>query len=126
MAARTLSLQINRVCIYLSLHFDMYIAHFVLSCIALLAFPTGAHHLQQPSSPAQYHKFPSLRERAKIQDGWRDERLAQIPALLKKYNIDAWLVSVVSREIYSNVHDHDVSETDESTRARRRPYMVVD
>ncbi|TFK43663.1 hypothetical protein BDQ12DRAFT_596951 [Crucibulum laeve] len=46
-----------------------------------------------PKEPAIYQRLPSLRERAHIQDQWRDERISTIPSLLKKYNIDAWLMS---------------------------------
>lgn len=41
----------------------------------------------------QIHHLPSLREQAAIQDGWREERLANIPAILQKHGVDAWLVS---------------------------------
>ncbi|KAK3361976.1 xaa-Pro aminopeptidase family enzyme [Lasiosphaeria ovina] len=50
-------------------------------------------------SPAQwphlprYYTLPSLREQAEIQDAWTQERRAKIPALLKKYGVDAWLIS---------------------------------
>ncbi|CAK1362273.1 unnamed protein product [Cercospora beticola] len=44
------------------------------------------------SSPHVHH-LPSLREQAKIQDGWREERLATIPAILRKHGVDAWIVS---------------------------------
>ncbi|CAL1701328.1 unnamed protein product [Somion occarium] len=46
-----------------------------------------------PSEPAKYHQLPTLREQAVILDGWRDERVARIPQLLKKYDIDVWLMS---------------------------------
>ncbi|KAF2209177.1 hypothetical protein CERZMDRAFT_107232 [Cercospora zeae-maydis SCOH1-5] len=41
----------------------------------------------------QSHRLPSLREQAKIQDGWRKERLATIPAILRKHGVDAWIIS---------------------------------
>jgi len=37
--------------------------------------------------------LPPLREQATLQDAWRDERLAQVPALLQKHNVSAWLMS---------------------------------
>jgi len=46
-----------------------------------------------PTEPAQYAELPSLRDQAKLLDRWRDERVARIPALLQKYNVDAWLMS---------------------------------
>ncbi|EME47534.1 hypothetical protein DOTSEDRAFT_31955 [Dothistroma septosporum NZE10] len=41
---------------------------------------------------AQYQCLPSLREQAQTQDGWRQEELAAIPALLRRHGVDAWLV----------------------------------
>ncbi len=46
----------------------------------------------QPALPAEYKRLPSLREQAAIQDQWRAERMSRVPALLKKYGVDAWLV----------------------------------
>ncbi|KAG6817847.1 hypothetical protein H0H87_001679 [Tephrocybe sp. NHM501043] len=42
---------------------------------------------------AEYQKLPSLREAARIQGSWREERVSRIPLLLRKYNLDAWLMS---------------------------------
>ncbi|KAF9054941.1 hypothetical protein BDZ89DRAFT_1106870 [Hymenopellis radicata] len=47
----------------------------------------------QPAFPAEYKRLPSLREQAAIQDQWRAERMSRVPALLKKYGVDAWLMS---------------------------------
>ena len=52
-----------------------------------------------PTTPARYQRLPSLREQAASLDGWRDERVANIPALLTKYRIDAWLVSAPCSDI---------------------------
>lgn len=46
-----------------------------------------------PDEPAKYQKLPSLREAARIQDTWKNQRISQIPSLLKKYGLDAWLMS---------------------------------
>ncbi|RPD66969.1 hypothetical protein L226DRAFT_529365 [Lentinus tigrinus ALCF2SS1-7] len=62
----------------------------VLSLLQLLCLAYGQLH---PTTPARYQKLPSLREQAAILDGWRDERVANIPALLTKYRMDAWLIS---------------------------------
>ncbi|KAI0375855.1 hypothetical protein BV20DRAFT_19538 [Pilatotrama ljubarskyi] len=62
---------------------------FVLA-VLFLNFTSAQLH---PSHPASYRRLPSLREQAAIQDGWRNERLAGIPALLSKYRIHAWLIS---------------------------------
>jgi hypothetical protein len=42
---------------------------------------------------AHYVTLPSLREQAAMQDAWRDERLEMVPSMLKKYHVDAWLMS---------------------------------
>ncbi|GIZ46783.1 hypothetical protein CKM354_000989500 [Cercospora kikuchii] len=57
-----------------------------VSLLLCLAF--GVH-----ASKPHVHHLPSLREQAKIQDGWREERLANIPAILRKHGVDAWIVS---------------------------------
>lgn len=65
----------------------------LLSSAIFCAFvvPVNAH--LHPLEQAQYQILPSLREQADILNAWREERLAAIPGLLQKYNIDAWLVS---------------------------------
>lgn len=55
----------------------------------LLSEAVAQHH---PRDRAEYRSLPSLREQAKLLDDWRDQRLARVPALLKKYDVDAWLV----------------------------------
>ncbi|CAG8950756.1 hypothetical protein HYFRA_00002969 [Hymenoscyphus fraxineus] len=42
---------------------------------------------------AKYHHLPPLREQAAIQDAWTAERISNIPNILKKYNVDAWLMT---------------------------------
>ncbi|CZR62103.1 uncharacterized protein PAC_12000 [Phialocephala subalpina] len=42
---------------------------------------------------AQYVTLPTLREQLAITDAWRSERIANIPNILKKYGVDAWLMS---------------------------------
>lgn len=64
----------------------------LLHLAALSVAVTGQLH---PSTPAKYQELPSLRERAQIQDTWRDERVSRIPSLLKKHGVDAWLVSAL-------------------------------
>ncbi|KZT29243.1 hypothetical protein NEOLEDRAFT_1145031 [Neolentinus lepideus HHB14362 ss-1] len=47
-----------------------------------------------PDIPSRYRALPPLREQARILDAWKEERISRIPALLKKYDIDAWLMSM--------------------------------
>lgn len=65
----------------------------LLTTLLTLSWLLHAAHAQlHPATPARYIRLPSLREQASILDGWRDERLANVPALLRKYSVDAWLV----------------------------------
>ncbi|KAH8898319.1 hypothetical protein GQ53DRAFT_881382 [Thozetella sp. PMI_491] len=41
----------------------------------------------------KHHALPSLREQADLQDAWAKERRENIPHILRKYGVDAWLVS---------------------------------
>ncbi|KXT04582.1 hypothetical protein AC578_8705 [Pseudocercospora eumusae] len=45
------------------------------------------------SAKLKVHHLPPLKEQAKLQDGWRDERLATIPSILQERGVDAWLIS---------------------------------
>lgn len=47
----------------------------------------------QAATVPQYRRLPPLREQAAIQDAWTAERLSNVPQLLNKYGVDAWLVS---------------------------------
>lgn len=63
----------------------------VLFCITTLFF--SITFSAQPLA-AKYHRLPSLRQQAQIQEAWRQERInTVIPALLDKYNIDIWIIS---------------------------------
>lgn len=46
-----------------------------------------------PGKPAKYQQLPSLRSQAKIQDRWTKARIAHIPWLLERYEVDVWLMS---------------------------------
>ncbi|KAL5316714.1 hypothetical protein ACEPPN_015764 [Leptodophora sp. 'Broadleaf-Isolate-01'] len=46
-----------------------------------------------PPREAQYHTLPSLRESAKIQDAWTKERIENIPNILRRWGVDAWLMT---------------------------------
>ncbi len=74
-----------------------HIFHLLHLCIGILwiVVPCNSSESLHPKEPARYQKLPSLREQAKIQQAWQKERLARIPMLLRKYNADAWLVSLL-------------------------------
>ena len=41
----------------------------------------------------EYKALPLLREQASLENAWKAERISNIPKLLQKYGVDAWLVS---------------------------------
>ncbi|TVY27269.1 hypothetical protein LHYA1_G003401 [Lachnellula hyalina] len=47
----------------------------------------------QAARVPQYQQLPPLREQAAIQDAWTVERVSNVPQLLRKYEVDAWLMS---------------------------------
>lgn len=49
------------------------------------------------SKSPQFQTLPPLREQADIVDGWTEKRKALIPGILRKYNVDAWLVRLILR-----------------------------
>lgn len=63
-----------------------------LLCASIITAKAQLH----PSDPARYQCLPSLREQASIQDAWTNQRLEQLPTLLEKYGVDAWLVRTYS------------------------------
>lgn len=60
---------------------------------AALALVYTAGAATSPAKTPQIQTLPSLREQASIVDGWTEERKALIPGLLRKYGVDAWLMS---------------------------------
>jgi hypothetical protein len=60
-------------------------------CLQLLLSLATASHFPADKVP-EYRRLPPLREQAAIQDSWRDERISNIPNILQKYGVDAWLV----------------------------------
>ncbi|CAK7240236.1 MAG: hypothetical protein STHCBS139747_001674 [Sporothrix thermara] len=65
------------------------------SAVALgaVAEATLASTAASSTSSPQYHRLPSLRDQAAIQDAWTVERKNLIPHLLHKHGVDAWLMS---------------------------------
>lgn len=58
-------------------------------CLALLP---GAGASADASKTPQVHTLPPLREQADIVNAWTEARKALIPGILRKYDVDAWLV----------------------------------
>ncbi|KAI1867474.1 hypothetical protein JX265_007276 [Neoarthrinium moseri] len=61
----------------------------IAGAVALIAVGAVGAKTKSP----EIHALPSLREQSEIVDGWTEERKALIPGILRKYDIDAWLVS---------------------------------
>jgi hypothetical protein len=49
----------------------------------------------QVSKEPSYITLPPLRSQTALVNSWRKERLENVPNILKKYNVDAWLISQV-------------------------------
>ena len=68
----------------------------VFSLLNLTA-TTYAHGISNsygaPLPELHYHNLPPLKEQATIQDAWTATRLSNIPSLLRKHGVDAWLIS---------------------------------
>ncbi|KAG9244414.1 hypothetical protein BJ878DRAFT_534584 [Calycina marina] len=60
-----------------------------LKAICLLLLPIS---LAADTSNPQYHTLPTLREQAALKDSWTAERKANIPSILAKHGIGAWLM----------------------------------
>ncbi|KAH7312967.1 hypothetical protein BKA65DRAFT_467261 [Rhexocercosporidium sp. MPI-PUGE-AT-0058] len=78
------------------MHIPSLITTLTLLTSTLLIHPTLALHNTKSSSPpreAQYHTLPTLRESAKIQDAWTKERIENIPNILRRWGVDAWLMT---------------------------------
>ncbi|KAI3396662.1 hypothetical protein diail_11839 [Diaporthe ilicicola] len=61
----------------------------VCICLAGAASALSADTTKKP----QVQVLPRLRDQAQIVDAWTKERKALVPGILRKYGIDAWLIS---------------------------------
>jgi len=59
--------------------------------LAVLIFSTAV--VAQASLSPQYRRMPSPRQRAELENAWTAQRLSTVPKLLKRYGVDAWLIS---------------------------------
>lgn len=69
-------------------------------CIQLLLSCASAQSSSTKKVP-EYQRLPPLREQAAIQDAWREERVSNIPQILQKYGVDAWLVCSIIHSRFS-------------------------
>ena len=66
---------------------------------SLLSFCEAASVCIAAVRKPQYITLPSLREQAALQDSWTKDRLENVPHLLQKYEVDAWLVGSFLPEV---------------------------
>jgi hypothetical protein len=57
-------------------------------CFQFIRLGVDAEDVKKP----EYQKLPDLGEQAELKDSWTKERIENIPNLLEKYGVDAWLV----------------------------------
>ncbi|KAI5120926.1 hypothetical protein M0805_002906 [Coniferiporia weirii] len=64
-------------------------------CLALilLLWSQVARSQFHPDEPARYSSLPTLRAQADVLDAWTQERLDGLPDLMRRYGVDAWLMS---------------------------------
>jgi hypothetical protein len=64
-------------------------------CLQFLLSSSTFAQLSPTVKVPEYQCLPPLREQAAIQDAWRDQRISNIPHILQKYGVDAWLVGLL-------------------------------
>ncbi|KAI2619828.1 hypothetical protein GGS26DRAFT_571978 [Hypomontagnella submonticulosa] len=82
-----------------------------------------AHTGTAPGKAPQFQTLPSLREQAGLLDAWTDERKALIPGLLRKYNVDAWLMS--QREYAEDTVFWALKEATQFSARRRTTHLFL-
>ncbi|KAI8959372.1 hypothetical protein F5Y11DRAFT_368097 [Daldinia sp. FL1419] len=71
----------------------------------------------------QIQVLPPLREQAKLLDEWTEERKALIPGLLRKYGVDAWLMS--QREYAEDTVFWALKEATQFSARRRTTHLFL-
>ncbi|OTA99008.1 hypothetical protein M426DRAFT_325518 [Hypoxylon sp. CI-4A] len=90
---------------------------------ATLLATANAHHGTAPGKTPQFQPLPSLREQAELLDEWTEERKALIPGLLRKYGIDAWLMS--QREYAEDTVFWALKEATQFSARRRTTHLFL-
>ncbi|KAL7621697.1 hypothetical protein AAE478_009024 [Parahypoxylon ruwenzoriense] len=76
-----------------------------------------------PGKTPQIQKLPPLREQAELLDGWTEERKTLIPGLLRKYGVDAWLMS--QREYAEDTVFWALKESTQFSARRRTTHLFL-
>ncbi|KAI0172938.1 hypothetical protein GGR52DRAFT_546784 [Hypoxylon sp. FL1284] len=82
-----------------------------------------AHTGTAPGKTPKFQALPSLREQADLLDGWTQVRKASIPELLRKYGIDAWLMS--QREYAEDTVFWALKEATQFSARRRTTHLFL-
>ena len=90
----------------------------------LLLLATVSHGLSSKPTKPEFVILPTLREQAAIQDARTEQRISNIPNILNKYGVDAWLVRAsflsVAAALISTSPDQVVQPPQRSQTLRRR------
>ncbi|KAI1391798.1 uncharacterized protein F4822DRAFT_425017 [Hypoxylon trugodes] len=98
----------------------MLLAYLVSSATVLT---TVYAHGTAPGKTPQFQILPSLRKQAELVDGWTKERKALIPGLLRKYGVDAWLMS--QREYAEDTVFWALKEATQFSARRRTTHLFL-
>jgi hypothetical protein len=71
----------------------MIVSRFLKFLVFQCLLVSGIEAHGKLTKKAQYVTLPPLREQSSMQDTWTKERLGNVPNILRKYNVDAWLMS---------------------------------
>ncbi|KAI2615339.1 hypothetical protein GGR54DRAFT_297189 [Hypoxylon sp. NC1633] len=97
----------------------LLLTYLINSAIVLTAVRAGT----APGKTSQFQTLPSLREQAELLDGWTEERKALIPGLLRKYGVDAWLMS--QREYAEDTVFWALKEATQFSARRRTTHLFL-
>ncbi|KAI1474735.1 hypothetical protein F4774DRAFT_414548 [Daldinia eschscholtzii] len=98
----------------------------ILACLinSWTAFTVVQAHVgTTPGKTPEVQTLPSLREQARLLDGWTEERKALIPGLLRKYGVDAWLMS--QREYAEDTVFWALKEATQFSARRRTTHLFL-
>ncbi|KAI0476284.1 hypothetical protein GGR56DRAFT_462984 [Xylariaceae sp. FL0804] len=84
---------------------------------------TAAPMTKTPPPPPRIWELPPLREQADLVDGWTEARKALIPGLLRKYGVDAWLVT--QREYAEDTVFWALKEATQFSARRRTTHLYL-
>lgn len=71
----------------------MLLARLIQQLLLHLILSADSQALASATKTPKYVTLPPLREQSTIQDTWTQQRLDNVPNILKKYDVDAWLMS---------------------------------